>query len=117
MVDFGEATTTEVGSEDAVGSAVEPDRVNAMMRQELESVDFYISQGYTDIAVDTLDMLERQFGSHPEILARRQKLGPAETAQVDESAVFEFEGREAISTASSSRCNPDRPFIHFRIDC
>jgi len=27
--------------------------------QELESVDFYIAQGYADIAVDTLDLLER----------------------------------------------------------
>jgi hypothetical protein len=44
------------------------------MRQELESVDFYIAQGYSDIAVDTLEMLERQFGSHPEIQARREKL-------------------------------------------
>ena len=44
------------------------------MRQELESVDFYIAQGYADIAVDTLEMLERQFGSHPEIQARREKL-------------------------------------------
>lgn len=55
--------------------------VEAMMHQELESVDFYITQGYTDIALDTLDLLERQFGSHPEIAARRQKLGqPVETA-------------------------------------
>src|SRR6476620_3303158 len=50
MVDFGEATTTDVNAEAATESS-EPDRVNAMMRQELESVDFYISQGYTDIAV------------------------------------------------------------------
>ena len=44
------------------------------MRQELESVDFYIAQGYADIAIDTLEMLERQFGSQPEIQARREKL-------------------------------------------
>ncbi len=46
----------------------------AMLRQELESVDFYITQGYVDIAADTLDIMERQFGSNPEIDARRQKL-------------------------------------------
>jgi tetratricopeptide (TPR) repeat protein len=45
-----------------------------MMKQELESVDFYITQGYSDIALDTLELLERQFGSHPEIESRRQKL-------------------------------------------
>jgi len=46
----------------------------AMMRQELESVDFYITQGYSDIAFDTLELLERQFGAHPDIEARRKKL-------------------------------------------
>ena len=45
-----------------------------MMQQELESVDFYITQGYSDIALDTLELLERQFGSHPEIDSRRTKL-------------------------------------------
>jgi tetratricopeptide (TPR) repeat protein len=42
--------------------------------QELESVDFYIAQGYADIAIDTLDLLERQFGSHPDIDVRRRQL-------------------------------------------
>ena len=42
--------------------------------QELESVDFYIAQGYTDIAVDTLDLLERQFGGHEDIQRRRKQL-------------------------------------------
>jgi tetratricopeptide (TPR) repeat protein len=105
MVDYGDVTT-EVTSDAVAGSATEPDRVNAMMRQELESVDFYISQGYTDIAVDTLDMLERQFGAHPEILARRAKLAPAETGEVDASSVFEFEGREEISTSQGADAIP-----------
>jgi len=58
-----------------VASEPEKPSVEAMMHQELESVDFYITQGYTDIALDTLDLLERQFGAHPEIATRRQKLG------------------------------------------
>ncbi len=49
----------------------------ALMRQELESVDFYITQGYSDIAFDTLELLERQFGSSPEIDSRREKLQAA----------------------------------------
>ncbi|HEX8283541.1 MAG TPA: tetratricopeptide repeat protein [Pyrinomonadaceae bacterium] len=52
--------------------------VEHMLRQELESVDFYIEQGYSDIARDTLDMLERQYGAHPEIDVLRGRLGPAE---------------------------------------
>jgi tetratricopeptide (TPR) repeat protein len=54
-------------------------KIQSMMSQELESVDFYITQGYTDIAIDTLDLLERQFGSHPQIDARREKLKEAAT--------------------------------------
>jgi tetratricopeptide (TPR) repeat protein len=51
----------------------------AILRQELESVDFYLAQGYTDIARDTLGMIERQFGSSPEIETRLKQLQP-ETA-------------------------------------
>lgn len=49
-------------------------KARSMMEHELESVDFYITQGYSDIAIDTLELLERQFGSHPEIDSRREQL-------------------------------------------
>jgi tetratricopeptide (TPR) repeat protein len=49
-------------------------KIQSMMAQELESVDFYITQGYSDIAIDTLELLERQFGAHPEIDSRRRQL-------------------------------------------
>jgi tetratricopeptide (TPR) repeat protein len=48
-----------------------------ILRQELESVDFYLAQGYADIALDTLDMLERQFGAHREIDTRRAQIQSA----------------------------------------
>ena len=73
----------------------------AMMRQELESVDFYITQGYTDIAFDTLELLERQFGAHPEIEARRKKLDSATRSagatnlEFSESAEIKPEGKAA----------------------
>lgn len=61
-------------------------RADALLRQELESVDFYLAQGYADIASDTLDLLERQFGQSSEIEARRRRLRGAaashETADV-----------------------------------
>ena len=44
------------------------------LTQELESVDFYIAQGYADITSDTLDMLEKEFGAHPDIQARRLRV-------------------------------------------
>ncbi|HKZ78237.1 MAG TPA: tetratricopeptide repeat protein [Pyrinomonadaceae bacterium] len=71
------------GNEVTAAEVVEPQdeaRRESLMRQELESVDFYISQGYLDIATDTLDLLEREFGRHAEIEARRQTLNSAEGA-------------------------------------
>jgi tetratricopeptide (TPR) repeat protein len=84
------ATELVTGAEDG-------ERVENMMRQELESVDFYIAQGYSDIAVDTLEMLERQFGSHPDIEARREKLAASGgQAMAETPVVFEFGGVEEL---------------------
>lgn len=66
----GQTSTDQLASQEQ-GS---PADAIAMMRQELGSVDFYITQGYSDIALDTLELLERQFGSHPEIESRRERL-------------------------------------------
>jgi tetratricopeptide (TPR) repeat protein len=61
---------------------------NAALRaRELESVDFYIAQGYVDIAVDTLDLLERQFGSQPDIDSRRQRLQQASEVPIEQPDV------------------------------
>lgn len=69
----------------------------AILRQELESVDFYITQGYADIAADTLDIMERQFGPNLEIDARREKLRggtpvDVSVATAPPSERFEFGG-------------------------
>ncbi len=87
-------------AEDSAGetSDAEEDRRATLRKQELESVDFYISQGYADIAVDTLDLLEQQFGKHPDIDSRRRQLETGgETAAIvmeaeqppDDSAIEE----------------------------
>jgi tetratricopeptide (TPR) repeat protein len=82
------------------GAAADGDRQENMMRQELDSVDFYIAQGYSDIAVDTLEMLERQFGPHPDIQARRDKLAAASAQPaVEAPGVFEFGGVEEVPVA------------------
>jgi tetratricopeptide (TPR) repeat protein len=66
----------------------DPESQNAALRaRELESVDFYIAQGYTDIAVDTLDLLERQFGSQPDIDIRRRRLQQASEAPIEQPEV------------------------------
>ena len=98
-VDFNIVTTPETPVA-AVDEDADEGRGENMMRQELESVDFYIAQGYSDIAVDTLEMLERQFGEHPEIRARREKLARRDEQPVEASAVFEFGGAEEMATAT-----------------
>ncbi|MEP6569398.1 MAG: tetratricopeptide repeat protein [Acidobacteriota bacterium] len=87
-------TTAEVSVEQAQASSA------AMMHQELESVDFYITQGYSDIAFDTLEILERQFGAQPEIEARRKKLEAA--TQDPQAANLEFSVSGANDLASES---------------
>ena len=98
-VDFSIVTPAEPEAAIADGGPAEAERMENMMRQELESVDFYIAQGYSDIAIDTLEMLERQFGSQPEIQARRDKLASRETV-AEAPAVFEFGGAEDLETAT-----------------
>jgi tetratricopeptide (TPR) repeat protein len=78
------------------GESVPDRRREDAMHQELESVDFYIAQGYMDIAVDTLQMLEKEFGQCPEILARREKLDAA-TQTTQPAALFEFSQTEELS--------------------
>ena len=87
------------------GTVEDAERKAAMRAQELESVDFYIAQGYADIAIDTLNLLESQFGQHPDIDLRRQQLkqgaepsavafdltAPAEPQKPEPSAEFSFE--------------------------
>src|SRR5205807_5325012 len=80
--DFGVHEPDAGAHEDA--SRAGGEGVERMLRQEIESVDFYIEQGYADIARDTLDMLERRYGQHAEIEARRARLAaPAPAVAVE----------------------------------
>jgi tetratricopeptide (TPR) repeat protein len=99
-VDFNIVTTPDMPVATDEAAPADEGRHENIMRQELESVDFYIAQGYSDIAVDTLEMLERQFGAHPEIQSRRAKLAKRDEQPVEASAVFEFGGAEDLGTAT-----------------
>ncbi len=61
------------------------ERIVAVLRPELESVDFYIAQGYIDIAIDTLNLLRQQCGDHPEIDARRTRIQSLQAGEVNEN--------------------------------
>jgi len=98
--------TLETVSTPQTGEPADADKVQALMQQELESVDFYITQGYSDIAIDTLEILERQFGSHPEIDVRRAKLKSGDVATQTEPVVsgaelFESHAAEPIEVDSA----------------
>jgi tetratricopeptide (TPR) repeat protein len=56
-------------------SLLPSDTMRRVLRDELEGIDFYIAQGYSEIARDTLDRLREENGDHPEILARYKRLG------------------------------------------
>lgn len=72
----------------------------AQLRQELEGVDFYISQGYSDIAVSTLDLLEHQFGADPGIGERRARIMANAGAEAKTSSDFALPTDEAPSPVS-----------------
>ncbi|HEY0366842.1 MAG TPA: tetratricopeptide repeat protein [Pyrinomonadaceae bacterium] len=100
VIDFDIVTTPDAPVATVEEGPADEGRQENVMRQELESVDFYIAQGYTDIAVDTLEMLERQFGPHHEIQSRREKLAQRDEQPVEASAVFEFGGTEELAAAT-----------------
>ena len=93
------------------GGDSDEDRNDALRRQELESVDFYIGQGYADIAHDTLNLLEQQFGPHPDIEIRRQKLNGATTITIavddSPSMMQTHESGELTSTKAIEIRNQD----------
>jgi len=78
-----------------------PVSVEAMMRHELESVDFYITQGYYDIGFDTLELLERQFGANPEIDERRKKLEAATRTPRSAEVVVEHANENSAPAVES----------------
>jgi tetratricopeptide (TPR) repeat protein len=82
-------------ADDAVATQAQIERAKDARTQELESVDFYIAQGYADIALDTLDLLERQFGAHADIDLRRRQL-----EALNENAGSQANATMAIDDAS-----------------
>jgi tetratricopeptide (TPR) repeat protein len=86
----------EAESADQTAGADE-ERKAAFRRQELESVDFYIAQGYVDIANDTLNLLEQQFGPSPEIEARRQELNGAAIVSIPDVEAVAVDREQTLS--------------------
>ena len=107
--------TSPVAEAPAAAQSAGPS-VERMLKQELESVEFYIEQGYADIARDTLDMLERQYGRHEEINALRARLAATEgepAAQTeDPSAAFDSSATFEMGAAFDPSPAPGPPDTH-----
>ncbi|HEX5732673.1 MAG TPA: tetratricopeptide repeat protein [Blastocatellia bacterium] len=87
---------------------VATDTMTPILRDELEGIDFYIAQGYSEIARDTLDRLKVEHGEHPEILSRYKRLGmhTASDAVVDEEyEEVQFRSNEYV------QAEPDADFF------
>jgi tetratricopeptide (TPR) repeat protein len=76
-------------------SLLPSDTMPRVLRDELEGIDFYIAQGYVEIARDTLDRLRQENGDHFEIMVRYKRLGGEDDLPAAESA--EPEPRAHIS--------------------
>jgi tetratricopeptide (TPR) repeat protein len=94
---FDEALAPDKGTGDG--------RVRMLLAQELESVDYYLAQGYSDIARDTLDMLERQYGANEEIGHRRR--------QLDQETGFEMSSVEAETATGAGTPAEFETFAQF----
>jgi tetratricopeptide (TPR) repeat protein len=106
-----ETVVSEELAEAANGNGDNDDERKAALRaQELESVDFYIAQGYSDIAVDTLNLLESQFGKHPDIESRRRQM-----TQGVATPTFGFES-ESLDEPETSHSVADFSFVPDNIE-
>ena len=97
------------------------------LAQELESSEFYLTQGYTDLAAKNLDALENEFGSRQEIIALRQRFADvlaAAPTNVVETEMFSAEilpaadspPAEIAATELSNGANGYHNFTDFRAD-
>jgi tetratricopeptide (TPR) repeat protein len=96
--DFGKESMEEhrafgTSNEAHPESEVDPRSLAAEHRldQELESVQFYVTQGYTDLAIKCLDTMEVEFGENPKFVEMRQSLQGSNEFAADVDAILEEE--------------------------
>jgi tetratricopeptide (TPR) repeat protein len=77
-------------------SLLPSDTMPRVLRDELEGIDFYIAQGYVEIARDTLDRLRQENGDHVEIMARYKRLGGGDNSFAAESVELEPTSHSAV---------------------
>ena len=86
---------------------VATDTMTPILRDELEGIDFYIAQGYSEIARDTLDRLKAEHGEHPEIQSRYKRLG----MQTASGALVSDEHDDHLHADEYVQAEPDADFF------
>ena len=84
------------------------DTMTGVLRDELEGIDFYIAQGYVEIAQDTLDRLRAEHGDHPEVMARYNRLGVSCDAG---SAFVREEQNDSVAAQEPEQASPGTVFF------
>jgi tetratricopeptide (TPR) repeat protein len=96
----------------AIAGDAPADAMPDLLRDELDGIDFYIAQGYIDIAHDTLDRLREEHGDHPELLARYQQLGiaAAPTKAIESDALSKLGFAEPAPEGDQTYAGPEFDF-------
>jgi tetratricopeptide (TPR) repeat protein len=95
-----EAFETEPADAETVTGELKPSD-EMRLAQEIESVEFYVSQGYVDLAGKTLDVLEAEFGMRPEFAVLRQQMTGSSTELAEEVFAQQNFGEDIFSQAKA----------------
>lgn len=77
------------------------------LQQELEGIEFYIAQGYKDMAVKSLDVLEAEFGNREEFAeCRRQLNGSLKNENLPPESFAETAAGEPVSETQIAYFDP-----------
>ncbi|MFY9225055.1 MAG: tetratricopeptide repeat protein [Blastocatellia bacterium] len=83
---------------------------DSLLKEQLESVDFYIEQGFLDVAFNTLERLEVLFPNHPLISERLEKMASLEIAHTNSG--IPIPKISQISTVKETLPPPDQDVMN-----
>jgi tetratricopeptide (TPR) repeat protein len=111
------STSFEIDVDDtSTSSQIAKDKI---LKDELDGVDFYIAQGYMEIARGALEDLEKQHPNHPAILQRFAQMGITKPStnmlktSSDMEAVEELPDSAILESSPASVPAPTTPFNPF----
>ena len=104
--DYAGQTGDQNKSDDSSGGRTLSLSDERRMHQELESVEFYVAQGYNELAVKSLDALETEFGKREEFDKFRRQLSDGVPPETD----FQIEPVSEINSVDVISQNQNTSF-------